>query len=255
MGSESSLEIDFLGARYAMKRFCPLLLTTASLFFPITNGRAMAEESAVASGSDTVVLFDGKTLSGWVGRDDLWSAEDGQIVGRTTEDAPIDGNTFLIFDGQEFENFELTAEFKIESGNSGIQYRSRVVDPEKFVVSGYQADIDDANKFAGILYEEKARGILALRGETVTIGADGEKSKVRFGDAEKLGMGIHPGKWNDFRVVADGNHLKHFINGAMTAEVIDEQSDKAAKSGIIALQLHRGPAMTVRFKNIQVRKL
>lgn len=221
----------------------------------LISNSVVAEDVAVAAGSDTVVLFDGKTLDGWVGREDLWAAEDGQIVGRTTDEMPIDGNTFLIFDGEEFENFELTAEFKIEGGNSGIQYRSRVIDADKFVVSGYQADIDDANKFAGILYEEKARGILALRGETITIGSDGKKSKVRFGDAEKLGMGIHPGKWNDFRVVADGNHLQHFINGAMTAEVIDEQSDKAAKSGIIALQLHRGPAMTVRFKNLKVRKL
>lgn len=221
----------------------------------LISNSVVAEDVAVAAGSDTVVLFDGKTLDGWVGREDLWAAEDGQIVGRTTDEMPIDGNTFLIFDGEEFENFELTAEFKIEGGNSGIQYRSRVIDADKFVVSGYQADIDDANKFAGILYEEKARGILALRGETITIGSDGKKSKVRFGDAEKLGMGIHPGKWNDFRVVADGNHLQHFINGGMTAEVIDEQSDKAAKSGIIALQLHRGPAMTVRFKNLKVRKL
>lgn len=221
----------------------------------LISNRVVAEDVAVAAGSDTVVLFDGKTLVGWVGREDLWAAEDGQIVGRTADEDPIDGNTFLIFDGEEFENFELTAEFKIEGGNSGIQYRSRVIDADKFVVSGYQADIDDANKFAGILYEEKARGILALRGETVTIGSDGKKSKVRFGDAEKLGLGIHPGKWNDFRVLADGNHLQHFINGAMTAEVIDEQSDKAAKAGIIALQLHRGPAMTVRFKNLKVRKL
>ncbi|TWU57824.1 3-keto-disaccharide hydrolase [Rubripirellula reticaptiva] len=216
---------------------------------------ASAEDTATAEAADTVVLFDGKDLTGWVGREDLWSTEDGQIVGRTTDSDPIDGNTFLIYKAEEFENFELTAEFKIEGGNSGIQYRSRVVDEAKYVVSGYQADIDDANKFAGILYEEKARGILALRGETVTIGSDGKKSKVQFGNAEKLGNGIHPGKWNDFRVVADGNHLQHFINGAMTSEVIDEQSDKAAKTGIIALQLHKGPAMTVRFKNIKIRKL
>lgn len=221
----------------------------------LPGGNSIADDGALVAGAETVSLFDGTTLDGWVGREGLWAAEDGQIVGRTSDQEPIKGNTFLIYQGEEFENFELTAEFKIEGGNSGIQYRSHIVDPAKFVVSGYQADIDDANKFTGILYEEKARGILALRGESTTIAAGGEKNKVRFGEAEKLGMGIHPGKWNEFRILAEGNHLQHFVNGALTAEVIDEQPDKSANSGVIALQLHRGPAMTVRFKNIKVRKL
>ncbi len=76
------------------------------------------------------------------------------------------------------DNFELTAQFKIEGGNSGIQYRSKVIDEDKFVVSGYQADIDFTNKFAGILYEEKGRGILAKRGEKVTIDEAGEKADL-----------------------------------------------------------------------------
>lgn len=215
----------------------------------------VADEPKAATEPGVTVLYGGGDLSGWEGRDDLWSAENGEIVGRTTDENPIDGNTFLIWQGDLPGNFELTAQYKIEGGNSGIQYRSKVIDEEKFVVSGYQADIDFTNKFAGILYEEKGRGILAQRGETVTIDADGEKTKVRFGDASKLGAGIHPGKWNDFRVVADGNHLQHFINETMTSEVIDQQTEKAATDGVIALQIHRGPAMVVRFKNIKVRKL
>ncbi|MDB4331771.1 DUF1080 domain-containing protein, partial [bacterium] len=63
------------------------------------------------------------------------------------------------------------------------------------------------------------------------------------------------GEWNDFRVVADGNHLQHFINGTLTAEVIDNQSEKAATNGVIALQIHQGPPMVVRFKNIKIRKI
>ena len=204
---------------------------------------------------DVTVLYNGGDLSGWEGRSDLWSAEDGQIVGRTTAEKPIKGNTFLIWKGGMPENFELTVQFKIESGNSGIQYRSRVVNEEDFVVSGYQADIDFGNTFAGILYEEKGRGILARRGQKVTINADGSKDASRFGDEAGLASAIHPGEWNDFRVVANGNHLQHFINGTMTAEVIDDQKDKAATEGVIALQIHQGPPMTVRFKNIMIRKL
>jgi hypothetical protein len=215
---------------------------------------AHAQQSA-AGDSDVVVLYGGGDLTGWAGRTDLWSAENGEIVGRTTDEKPIDGNTFLVWQGTPPESFELTAQFKIEGGNSGIQYRSKVVDEAKYVVSGYQADIDFGNQFAGILYEEKGRGILARRGERVTIDATGKKNATRFGDEAALAAGIHPGQWNDFRVVADGNHLQHFINETMTAEVIDGQTEKAATSGVIALQIHQGPAMTVRFKNIKLRKL
>jgi hypothetical protein len=212
-------------------------------------------QTPAATDPDVVVLYDGGNLSEWAGREDLWSAENGEIVGRTTDENPIDGNTFLVWQGGQPDNFELTAQFKIEGGNSGIQYRSKVIDEEKFVVAGYQADIDFANTFAGILYEEKGRGILAKRGEKVTIDGKGDKSSTRFGDASALGASIHPGEWNDFRVVADGNRLQHYINGTLTAEVIDEQTDKAATKGVIALQIHRGPAMVVRFKNIKLRML
>lgn len=237
-------------------RYCAFVLFVAvcTVSRPATaqDATASSESTDSTSKGSPTVLFNGKDLSNWMGRPDLWSIENNEIVGRTSDEAPISGNTFLIYKGDVPENFELVAQFKIESGNSGIQYRSRVVDEDAYVVSGYQADIDFGNKFAGILYEEKARGILALRGKTVTIDADGEKSEETFGDAVKIGNGIHPGQWNEFRVVADGNHLTHYINGAKTAEVIDQQTEAAAKSGVIALQLHRGPAMTVRFKNVQL---
>lgn len=208
-----------------------------------------------ASPGDATALFNGRDLSGWAGREDLWSVEDGAIVGRTTQENPIQGNTFLVWQEGRPSDFELVAEFKIEGGNSGIQYRSKVVDEEKFVVSGYQADIDSTNKFAGIIYEEKGRGILTGRGVKTTIGPDGEMTTKRFAESEALAKGIHPGKWNSYRIVADGNHLTQYINGAKVSELIDQQSEKAAESGVIALQLHQGPAMTVRFKNLTLREL
>ena len=203
-----------------------------------------------AQSSESISLFNGKDLSGWIGRDDLWSVEDGQIVGRTVAEKPLQQNTFLIYTGDERGDFELTLQFKIENTNSGVQYRSKVIDKEKFVVGGYQADIDFSNRYAGILYEEKGRGILAERGQSVTIDEQGEKTRKRFADGVKLGNGIHPGQWNDYRIVAKGNHLQHFINEAMTAEVFDHQSDKSASTGVLAFQLHRGDPMVVRFKNI-----
>ena len=74
-----------------------------------------------------------------------------------------------------------------------------------FVVSGYQADIDFGNTFAGILYEEKV-GYPGKTRTKVTINAD-SKDASRFGDEAGLASAIHPGEWNDFRVVANGNHL------------------------------------------------
>ena len=230
-----------------------LLLAVATTCCLILFDKSYAESPATSS--DIVILFDGSDSSQWKGRKDLWTFEDGQIVGRTSDEDPIDANTFLIYQGDVPEDFELTLQFKIEGGNSGIQYRSKILDDEKFIVGGYQADIDFANKFAGILYEEKGRGILAKRGENVTIDADGDKIRKRFGDEQALGNGIHPGTWNDFRVVAKKNKLQHFINETMTVEVLDEQPDKASSDGVIALQIHKGPAMTVRFKNIKLREL
>ncbi len=199
---------------------------------------------------ESVALFNGKDLSGWIGRKDLWSVEDGQIVGRTVAEKPLQNNTFLIYTGSEPADFELTFQFKIENTNSGVQYRSKILDQEKFIVGGYQADIDFSNRYAGILYEEKGRGILAERGQQVTIGQDGQKQVKKFADGRKLGNGIHPGEWNDYRIVAKGNHLQHFINETMTVEIFDQQGDKSASSGVIAFQLHRGDPMVVRFKSV-----
>ncbi len=223
----------------------------AALALCSTTSIAFAQEAT----KSTQALFDGETLDGWKGREDLWKVEDGAIVGTSTKENPLKGNTFLIYDGPLPGNFELTAQFLIEGGNSGIQYRSKVLDEKEFVVGGYQADIDSALQFAGINYEERGRGILALRGEKVVIAANGEKSKESFGDAGEIGKVIKAKQWNDYRVVADGNHLQHFINDQLTSDVLDQQADKAATGGVIALQLHAGPPMVVRFKNIQIREL
>ena len=69
-------------------------------------------------------IFNGKDLQGWEGDPTLWSVENGAIVGRTTDDNPIKNNTFLIWKDGKVGDFRLTFEYKIEGGNSGVQYRS-----------------------------------------------------------------------------------------------------------------------------------
>lgn len=205
-----------------------------------------------------VRLDNGKDLSGWKGDLEFWSVQDGALTAKTTLDSRLTKekyNTFLVWQGGQPADFELKVQYKIVGGNSGVQYRSRVTDDAKLIVSGYQADIDSSPKYSGMNYEERARAILAQRGEKVTIGADGKKAVEKFGSAEELQTKVKNEDWNEYRIVAKGNHLQHFINGVLMSEVIDNQKDKAATSGVIALQAHAGFAMTVQFKDIQLKEL
>lgn len=202
-----------------------------------------------------VSLFNGKDLTGWKGDKNYWSVQDGALTAKTTPENLLKYNTFLIWEGGQPSDFELRVKYKIVGGNSGVQYRSKVIDEAKFVCSGYQADIDSSPRYSGINYEEKARAILAERGQKVTIGADGKKETVVIGDKDELQAKIKNEDWNDYRVVAKGNQMQHFINGVLMSEVIDNQKDKAATSGVIALQAHQGPPMTVQFKDLKLKEL
>jgi hypothetical protein len=196
-------------------------------------------------------IFDGKSLQGWSGLSSLWRVEEGAITGETKADDPIKNNTFLVYE-KPVKDFELTCQFKIAGGNSGIQYRSKVLDQEKFIVGGYQADIDSKSRYMGINYEEKGRGILAERGE-ITKWVPGEKNKTMVGscgEGDALKARFQAEGWNTYKIVAKGILLQHFINGHLMSEVLDEQADKRASEGVIALQLHVGPAMKVQFKDM-----
>ncbi len=212
-------------------------------------------------------LFNGKDLTGWKGFTELWSVKDGCITGQTQPDAANPGkstlksNTFLIWDG-EVADFELTFKYKITDkdgagvgfGNSGVQYRSKVVDAAGFVVAGYQADFEIGKTYSGILYEEKGRGILAKRGQKVVItqGEDPKKPKIEVtgsvGDTNEIQAAIKQADWNEYKIVAKGGHLQHFINGKQTVDVTDETAE-GAKKGVLALQIHQGAPFMVQFKD------
>ena len=225
-------------------------------------------------------LFNGKDLTGWKGNTDLWSVKDGAITGQTQPDpanpakSTLKGNTFLVWDG-EVGDFELTFKYKITDkdgkgegfGNSGVQYRSKVVDEKGFVVAGYQADFEIGKTYSGILYEEKGRGILAQRGEKVVIhegvkevtdnkgnkkNAPNIEATGKVGDSAEIQAGIKQADWNEYRVVAKGNHLQHFINGKQTVDVTDETAE-GAKKGVLALQIHAGAPFTVQFKDLVLK--
>jgi hypothetical protein len=232
-----------------------------------------------AADSGFTSLFNGKDLSGWEGVTQYWSVKDGAITGQTTaETAPaLKSNTFLVYKGSQPANFELRLKFKLtpnndrNQANSGIQYRSKVLDTTTFSVGGYQADIDSTGKYAGMLYEERGRGIVMGPGEKIKIGETTEvpnpkkQGTMKKQTAVEKLPGATPaadilaayklGEWNELRIVAQGNHLQHFLNGKLSADVLDGDAKLAPKSGVIALQLHTGPPMTVQFKDLQLKTL
>ncbi|MBN2473943.1 MAG: DUF1080 domain-containing protein [Pirellulales bacterium] len=203
-------------------------------------------------------IFDGKTLEGWDGNPKFWRVEDGTITGETTAENPTNGNTFIIWRGGKPADFELKLECRLHNHNSGIQFRS-FEDPEKFgkwVIGGYQTDVEGSGRFSGILYGERYRGILAERGDKTVIGSD-HKPKIvgKVGDPDELLKKIDLTGWNEYEITAKGNHIVQKINGQVTVDVTDEDAEMARSDGLIALQLHAGPPMKVQFRNIRLKEL
>ena len=209
-----------------------------------------------------VPIFDGKTLDGWDGNPKLWKVEDGAITGTTTDDDPIKANTFIIWKGGKPANFEIEFEYKIlgAKGNSGMQYRSFMLkDRGKWAVGGYQADFETGKMYSGILYGEQFRGILANRGEKKELLRNGdklEKKKVgEVGKSDEIQKNIKPKDWNKYHVSAKGFHFVHKINGMVTCECTDKDEKMRRKDGIVAFQVHQGPAMKVQVRNIRLKVL
>lgn len=228
-------------------------------------------------------IFNGKSLDGWDGDPTFWRVQDGLIVGETTADKPITQNSFLIWRGGQPGDFDLKLEFRIHGGNSGVQYRSEQL-PEggagnigKWVLKGYQADIDYDNQYTGMLYEERGRQFLAPRGQFNYIGANQAPQVARgaappapapgaapFGVRGQLGAlnssdalraQIKQNDWNQFQVIARGNVVIHVLNGQVTAMLVDDDAAGRALSGLLGVQIHTGPPMKVEFRNIYIKTL
>ena len=184
-----------------------------------------------------VPLFDGETLEGWDGDPALWSVRDGAIVG-SSDGREVTTNTFLIYE-EPFSDFVLRLQVRLRNGNGGIQFRSRHIDGPGWIVHGYQADFSDAGERSawGNFYEEKGRGrgLMAVPDQ----GWQRAKSVVRHRE------------WNDYEILAQGDRVRLTLNDRVTIDGADGASD----SGVIAIQLHSGPAMQVECRNIRIKPL
>jgi putative heme-binding domain-containing protein len=234
-----------------LTKFClPLRSLTAVLLV------AALATSTVAQPPQTnpkfQILFDGKTLNGWKGLAPFWTVVDGAIQGQTTAETPTRGNTFLVWQGGDVRDFEFRCKVRFEGNNSGVQYRSELVDPENLALKGYQADLHPNQEYFGMIYGEKTnRGIIATRGQHVVVGNDGKANVAAKLTANET---LVDTDWNDLRIIAVGNRLVHQINGITTA-ILDDQHPDAQASGKLGLQLHAGPAMKVEFRSLLLRPL
>ena len=208
---------------------------------------------SVKPGKDGFVdLFNGKNLKGWAGDPKYWSVKDGAITGIT--DGTLDMNRFLTWEGSTIRNFDLMVKVKVSpGGNSGIQYRGLCrPDLGLDVVTGYQCDVvANQPEYNGMLYEEKGRRILSHTGEKVIVDGKGQPWVVGKMPVKEFA----PDQWHEYRVLVRGNHHQHWIDGHPTADLLDLDEKGRALEGVLAVQVHVGPAMQIQLKDFRIRHL
>lgn len=196
-------------------------------------------------------LFNGTDLTGWDGNPEFWSVEDSCLTGRTTDAGQLSYNQFLIWRDGRVRNFELHVKIRVTGNNTGVQYRSRELsDIGKWSIGGYQCDVHPAAANNAMLYEEKGRGILTQNGQTVVIDPEGARWLI----ARREPVTVDVAEWNEYTVLAQGNHLIHQLNGQVTADVVDHHTARSLE-GLLAFQIHRGPAMTVQIRDVWLKDL
>jgi choline-sulfatase len=199
-----------------------------------------------------VSIFNGRNLDRWDGDPQYWSVQDGALTG--VADGSLKMNRFITWAGAKVRNFDLRVKVKVTpGGNSGLQYRGRMA-PElgPDIVTGYQCDVvADNPNYNGMLYEEKGRRILAHTGEKVIVAPDGQPWIVGKMPVKQFA----PDEWHEYRVLARANHHQHWIDGHMTADLIDLDEKGRALEGVLAVQVHVGPPMKIQYKEFRLAQL
>jgi Domain of Unknown Function (DUF1080) len=207
------------------------------IVLPLAIGIVMAGISLIAPSraddkDDFKPLFNGKDLEGWEAiKPELWSVRDGMIIGKQGKNQ-LKKNTILATK-EKFADFVLKASVRPvkNEGNSGIQFRTRIL-PDG-TARGYQADV--AKGYWGLLLEKGSPNRLII--------------KRAVPEAVKK---LKPDEWNDYEITAKGHHITLKLNGIKSVDLEDPTGDLG---GVIALQLHVGPAMEVQFKDIKIKEL
>lgn len=179
-----------------------------------------------------LVIFNGKNLSGWRGISDLWTVKDGTIVGSTRPDG-IAFNTCLCSE-REYGDFELACKMKLigpAGANSGIQVRSEIVDPTRFMIRGPQCDVGESSW--GSLYAEGG-------------------GMLQVADKALVSAALKPGEFNELWVRCVGQRVIIKLNGRVT---VDKEFPGLPARGIIGWQLHSGKGFDVVIKDVEFKPL
>jgi hypothetical protein len=233
-------------------------------------------------------LFDGRTLTGWSG-DRNWRVEDGAIVVESTCEKPT-GTIYLVWQGGEAADFELKLEMKGTGNiNGGVQYRGWIVPPAppraggpggdgrgpagpcpsgqprgtppsaeseaQWNMAGAQYDFDAANRYTGQFYEQATgRGIIAWKGQVVrTLPGDGRRLLATLGEAASIDGIYKPNDWNQLHIIAIGNQMTQLLNGRVLSILVDDDTPRVHKSGLIGLEVEATGKLFAR--NIWLKKL
>ncbi len=204
-----------------------------------------------------IKVFNGKNLKGWEGDPVYWRVEKGSLIGEVTPSTILKKNSFIIWQGTMPNDFDLRVEYRrTDKGNSGINYRSKLVAGEPYALKGYQADLDGEGKWNGQNYEERGREFLALRGQQVVIERDGKINIIAsLGSKDSLNAFVRKEDWNEYHLVVRGNRLQHYINDVLMSEVTDLDEERRSFNGFFGVQVHVGPPMKVEYRNFRLKSL
>ena len=185
--------------------------------------------SLLTTAQNKVSLFNGKDLTGWtIHGTEKWFVENSELI---CESGP-DKQYGYLSTNKTYKSFELTLVFKQEAnGNSGVFFRSSI---EGVKISGWQCEVAPVNHHTGGIYESYGRGWL--------IQPDSTKEKY-----------LKTGKWNKLKLKVVGDEVTTWLNGHQMIYIKDEKI--GAGNGFIALQIHDGGGIKVRWKKIMIKEL
>lgn len=176
-----------------------------------------------------VSLFNGKDLTGWkIYGTEMWYVQDGLLICESGPDKQYGYLATEMF----YKNFDLTAEFLQEAdGNSGIFFRSTI---EGTKISGWQCEVAPQGHDTGGIYESYGRGWL--------VQIPDEKENI-----------LKQGEWNKIRLRVEADRVQTWLNGQPMVDFTDEKIGKA--NGSIALQIHEGGGIKVKWRDLNVTVL
>lgn len=179
--------------------------------------------------AQSISLFNGKDLTGWkINGTEKWYVDKGEMV---CESGP-DKQYGYLSTTQNYKNFELTLQFKQEAnGNSGVFFRSSI---EGVKISGWQVEVAPLNNNTGGIYESYGRGWLIK-------------------PTEQAQKALKVGKWNKMKIKVSGNEVTTWLNGQQMINITDEKIGKG--EGFIALQIHDGGGIKVRWRKFKLKAL